>query len=828
MELKKYPLFIYNEPATYSDFKAGINTDPSNENLLPNELRNGLNLHYVTDTLRKRNGAVKVLEMEYLNSINNVQGIFLLTIDKTYIVVAADGQLFYNLYTPNTNVDLKPLPIVINDNEKSFNQQIDLSVLSFDLNDIDHEGYIYAYPNEEKLLRFQNTQEIEAVSYNDRLYITTGTRFVVVYLDVNNLLKAQVMEPYEPNGIEYVDIGPNLISPFPNYHVNNQELNGVKTQIHFVRAVALTENQVEYEAIMTFEQGKSAKDYIFKWEYIDTNNIIIPIESNGNKLIYNSNVFTSGRLTRGATKIVASFQNPDDIIIRCSFAEEFKEQTLEDGTIERLLQKYNEGTEYEYEDFVPNQVIGWFGAANSGKVLNVNRATSDLWKTIQSCRKITADGNKFLLYGDKYNSGQWFKTVIDNPFYITNRGGLSFKTNKNEELIKVIQFKGIIVAFSNSEYLGGNISIVLGNGDDYNDGNQYSPYFRKIVNSVISTDNYKTVQVVENMIFFKYKDTMYMIEGSDLNNEIIEVHSINDKVKQHNKYVAIPWNDNTCISELTPDYYALVWDELKTVINGEIITTRPATRAKIYYKRGYMQGNKVYFPWLVDQSEFFTTRYLMYIDGVSTFLHNNLLIQFQSNEYTDLNQPFETIIRMRAYDLNYPKFSKFINKAHVYYYRGPKQPLDFDIKLYNEAGYLLLEDSVQDKRVLFEGESSTNAILGSSIIETKTFNLPYKFPLLLCDCEIIINNTSDFSLSSITYNYTVTTTPELTRPEVYKNIIRVGTPILLTKESLLQALQRSQTTKVDILNGGGADDFTVEQDTEQVTIVTGGGANDFN
>ena len=828
MELKKYPLFIYNEPATYNDFKAGINTDPSNENLLPNELRNGLNLHYVTDTLRKRNGAVKVLEMEYLNSINNVQGIFLLTIDKTYIVVAADGQLFYNLYNPNTNVDLKPLPVFMFDNEKSFNQQIDLPVRQFDLSDIDHEGYVISIPGEQKLLRFQNTREIEAIAYNDRLYITTGTRFVVVYLTTENTLRAQVVEPYEPNGIEYVDIGPNLLSPFPNYHVKAQELEGVKTQIHFVRAIGLSENQVEYEAIMTFEQGKSANDYIFKWEYVDTNNTIIPIESNGNKLIYNSVITTSGRLTRGATKIVTTFQNPDDIIIRCSFAEEFKEKTNEDGTLERLLQNYNEGTEYEYEDFVPNQVIGWFGAANSGKVLNVNRETNDLWKTIQTCTKITADGNKFLLYGDRYNSGQWFKTVIDNPFYITNRGGLSFKTNKNEELLKVIQFKGIIVAFSNSEYLGGNISIVLGNGDDYNDGNQYSPYFRKIVNSVISTDNAKTVQVVENMIFFKYKDTMYMIEGSDLNNEIIEVHSINDKVKQHNRYVEIPWDDNSCISELTPDYYALVWDEVKSVINNEIITTRPAMRAKIYYKRGYMQGNKAYFPWLVDQSEFFSTRYLLYIDGVSTFLYNNLLIQYQSDVYTDLGLSFETIIRMRAYDLNYPKFSKFINKAHVYYYRGPRQPLDFDIKLYNEAGYLLLEDHVEDKRVLHEGESITSAILGSSIVETKTFNLPYKFPLLLCDCEIKINNTSDFSLSSITYNYTVTTTPELTRPEVYKNIIRVGNPILITKESLVQAIANRQVEKVSILSGGAAEDFKTTPDTEQITIVTGGGANDFD
>ena len=823
MDLKKYPLFIYNEPATYNDFKAGINTDPSNENLLPNELRNGLNLHYVTDTLRKRNGAVKILEMEYLNSINNVQGIFLLTIDKTYIVVAADGKLFYNLYIPNTNVDLIELNITVSDNNKVANQQEDILIRNFDLNDIDHEGYILSIPGEEKLLRFQNNRLVEAVSSNDRLYIATGTRFVVVYLGVNNKLLAQVVNPYEPNGIEYVNIGPNLLSPYPEYHVKGSEFNGVKTQIHFVRAVALSSTQVEYEAIMTFEQGKTAEDYLFKWEYITENNEVIPLRINNNYVIYDS----ANEFTKGLKKVSFVFADPSKVIVRCSFAEEFKEKFDDDGKLIKLKQLYNEGTEYEYEDYVPNQLIGWFGAANSGIVLTSTKSVNDIWKTIQSCTKITSDGNKFLIYGDKYNSGQWFKTVIGNPFYITNRGGLSFKTTKNEELTKVILFKGIIVAFSNSQYLGGNISIVLGNGDDFNDGNQYSPYFRKIVNTVISTDNAYTVQVVENMIFFKYKDTMYMIEGSDLNNEIIEVHSINDKVKQNNKHVEIPWHDNHCISEITSDYYALVWDEEKQIIKNELIVTRPAVRAKIYYKRGYMQGNKAYFPWLVDQSNYFNTRYLMYIDGISTYLYNNLLIQFDSNVYTDLDEPFETIIRMRAYDLNYPKFSKFINKVLLYYYRGPKQPLDIEIKLYNEAGYLLLQDHVADKKVLHDGLIINDSILGSSIVESKTFNLAYKFPLLLSDCEIKINNTSDFSLSSITYNYTVATTPELTRPEVYKNIIRVGNPILLTRESLLQG--QAQAEKVTLLSGGKADDFKPEEEeTEQITIVTGGGANGFN
>ena len=35
---KDYPVYTYDEPATYSDFSGGINTDPSNEHLQPNEI----------------------------------------------------------------------------------------------------------------------------------------------------------------------------------------------------------------------------------------------------------------------------------------------------------------------------------------------------------------------------------------------------------------------------------------------------------------------------------------------------------------------------------------------------------------------------------------------------------------------------------------------------------------------------------------------------------------------------------------------------------------------------------------------------------------------
>ena len=54
---KDYPIYTYDEPSTKSDFTGGINTDPSNEHLLENEMRDCVNMDYLSGALVKRKGA---------------------------------------------------------------------------------------------------------------------------------------------------------------------------------------------------------------------------------------------------------------------------------------------------------------------------------------------------------------------------------------------------------------------------------------------------------------------------------------------------------------------------------------------------------------------------------------------------------------------------------------------------------------------------------------------------------------------------------------------------------------------------------------------------
>ena len=448
----------------------------------------------------------------------------------------------------------------------------------------------------------------------------------------------------------------------------------------------------------------------------------------------------------------------------------------EEFTEEPILRLDNSKRKF---DWIVDEVDGeYFGSATS--VLATNLKPEDTFNIIQSCRKIISDGNKFLLYGDKYNSGSWYKTIIDNPGYITQRGSLSFKTNKNEELIKVIPFNGNIIAFANAENVGGSIHLVTGNGDDYdaNDG-YYSPYRRSTINSSISCDNANTVQVCENIIVFKYFDTLYYISGSELTNEVVSVYSCNDRIKHNNNFVQIPWEDNSCISEVTEDYYALLWKEKYTIDNGDLVLERPAMRVKMYYKIAHEIGNKYYYPWLRDESEYFNVDHIVYIKGKPVYLYNNTLTTFNNEVYTDYNKNYKCLVHFRAEDLNYPKMYKLISNVLIYYHRNQYSKIDFNMIVKNEAGHILLDNSVkrfsiQDLRALKAGDKLIDGEmrLDSTILDSKVFNTDYKFPCLLADTIITAENNKEFSVSSITYNYTATDTPDTTAYDMYADILR--------------------------------------------------------
>lgn len=1060
---KDYPVYTYDEPATYSDFSGGVNTDPSNEHLAQNEMRDCLNMHYKSAALVKRQGASLLCNIKCEDELNNVQGVFLFTHKITYIIIAADGKLYQGFYSPHATIELTRLHIEIPlfDNDFIYNPidvTADLQERLEEAIDKQHDGFVYThtvdkvtgadvsipdklicsvtditntqtfntgdivehnnsyyvaiqdsvnievikpdtvfasiadkkwltlteynqlyapliatqtdiismfyqdatiehtladvvlnnnewvpldnpdnwrpmlngwqagrvvtYNNElyvciqahssytnipgytqeaitkwstvytKKELIFQNYKNIESATYNNKMYLATGTKFVQIELEANQL-RASIVIPHKCSTEEITNIGFNYLSPYPEL-CRETKYNQVITSIGGLLCKKTIGGLYLLQPLMNFANNDTEQDYFFKWEkkvgddwftiYSYKDNIgtragstervkqnLYTIEvTDADKYQYRvsfaksfeqtSEIVTSvwdyNKVYTKGDKISITDENNHTTIYRCTESHDprkciwdtgvysMAEKITSDGKYYNDYETANDGTyvtivaptfakststrvgrklytikngekvfdsidtsadailhektfwEEDYleekiiylnpkngsrigNDWTINKIDGeYFGSATS--ILATDISTNDTYTIIQSCTKITTDGNKFLLYGDKFNSGNWYKTIINNPTYITDRGGLSFKTNKNEELIKVVPFNGNIIAFANSETTGGSIHLVTGNGDDYdaNDG-YYSPYRKSIINVNISCDNPNTIQVCENILVFKYFDTLYYISGSELNNEVVSVYSCNDKIKHNNNFIRIPWDDNDCISEVTDDYYALIWKDKFSIEGDDLILDRPAMKIKMYYKLGQQQNEKIVFPWLRDESQYFNINHIIYIKGKPVYLYNNTLTTFNEEVYTDYGKNYKCLVHFRGEDLNYPKMVKLVNNILVYYHRNQYSKLEFDLVARNEAGHVLLDSSekrfsLSDLRALKAGDTIVDGSvrLDSTILDSKVFNTAYMFPCLLVDTTITAENDKEFSISSVTYNYTTSETPDMTSYDLYANIIR--------------------------------------------------------
>jgi hypothetical protein len=148
-KIQQYPVYVYDEPATYNNFMGGINTDPSNEHLLENEMRDCVNMHYLSGALVKRKGAKEVAKLICDTDLFNIQGVFLFTYKITYIIVAADGKLYYGVFNENTDIHLERLYIQVHLDQSSYvynpqNLFVGLEEHYEELVDRRHEGFIHS------------------------------------------------------------------------------------------------------------------------------------------------------------------------------------------------------------------------------------------------------------------------------------------------------------------------------------------------------------------------------------------------------------------------------------------------------------------------------------------------------------------------------------------------------------------------------------------------------------------------------------------------------------------------------------------------------------
>ena len=812
--IQKIRTYVYDTPATYDQFDGGINTNLSNEALEANELRDGLNCHYVNQSLMNRKGE-KILKKLNLPIDSRPQGDFMFSAEHNdYIISVRNGHIFYGIFEPTVqeidmNLLLVDIPTVTN-RDDAHNYLIDLETRTeVDLTH-DTEGFIYKYyagnnddpsyePSEDeyrKTLIIQNTKRVQGIPAKLSMPDENGKKEEHVYFILASGLRilrieevydpeadqyflyGHVMEAYAPNSWEIGNIGVNNFSPFPNFLID-ETVNVPKTQIGQIQTnpKQLAANNLSQGVTVTAKlntmYGYEKEDLFFKWEArvgADADWKVIHF--------WKSDLNTGGATSKGKDTISLTAANLTalnnsqpitagmEVYFRCTVTSDFQvnydlstktySKDLGDpepditGTlrqdyvadlsiaqyskthiVKKVLTAYNPSlTLQDVQGMTPTQRIQAGYVAPDAEFLKMH-----------SCTKVVSDGTKLIFYDDAYDSCEWYKTVVGQINYLSYGGNLNFRTNKNEKLIGVVVFDSNIVVFSDNETLGGNISVVTGNGDDYNDGDYYSPYKRLIVNTSVSCDAYNTIQVAENYIIFKYRRDIYMLDTNDLDGERVQVVTINDKVKQRLNNVEFPLDRirepksnediehdfheySRCLkpdeifSEVCDGYYGLIFPrqgfhydtfnypenalkhyegsnpEYIEKLRGrkiENISVKPGLRWKCYFRNGhiYEATSKTFFPWLRDVSPYLNIVSVIDINGESSMVTDTgLIVQFNDDEYKGLElNNYKVRMSTRCYDMTLPTLCKFMDNLNVYYNRDFSENLYCDMFVKNESGY---------------------------------------------------------------------------------------------------------------------------------------------
>lgn len=826
--IQKVRTYVYDTPATYTQFDGGINTNLSNEALEANEIRDGLNCHYVNQSLVNRRGE-KIIKKLNLPINDRPQGDFMFSAEhRDYIICVRNGHIFYGVYTnSNETIDMNLLLVDIQHTQHRDdceNYLIDLETKEeVDLTE-DTEGFIYHFyagnnedpeyvpdPDEyADTLIIQNTKRVQGIPVKINLnpngstnvpnakgylnkevtyfVMATGLRLLRIEekYDENSeeyYLYGYILEAYCPNSWEFQNIGVNNLSPFPNHYID-EAANVPKTLIGQIvtepKTLSLNNcNQgITCTAKVNCLKGYEKQDLYYKWE------ARVGKGSDWQVIWFWDAAFNNNQTSKGKTSITLTGQQlvtlkgnalaqGDEVFFRCTLTSDFqrsydlnnKTYSLDRGDGELYLG----GGSAKRQDLVADQAIAQYSKTHISRTVATAYypeytlqycreqgwndpatrsshgyvAPDDQFLHIHSCTKVVSDGSKLLFYDDAYNSCEWYKTVISKPDYLSYGGNLNFRTNKNEKLIGVCVFDSHIVVFSDNETLGGNISVVTGNGDDYNDGEYYSPYKRVIVNTSVSCDAYNTIQIAENYIIFKYRRDIYQLDSKELDSERIDVVTINDKVKQKLNDVEFPLDRireprlnedladdfheyNKCLkpdeifSEVCDGYYGIIFphqgfhmdtyeypeDALKYYegsnqeyidkLHGrkiENITVKPGLRWKCYFRNGhqYQSTSKIFFPWLRDTSKYLNIVGVLDINGETTMVtENGELVQFNNEDYDGLDEyNYKVKIVTRCYDMELPTLCKFMDNLNVYYNRDFTDIINCDMYVKNEAGYYI-------------------------------------------------------------------------------------------------------------------------------------------
>lgn len=449
---------------------------------------------------------------------------------------------------------------------------------------------------------FQKDRMVEAVQYGDKLFIATGTKLVEY-----NGVTASVVTPYSPIPMEALYVGLNGLADNPNLlltdgNATNLEISGVTVD----KQKGIVNTESTFTAYINAPVGMTVE---YKWQYrrkdADT---FLPTDA----------TFGTGNKT---------FKFKPTELVDYELRVYAKQQGQADNTA-----VFYSIPHYAVTSYNENQVEDYSG--------------------IHTCNRIIKHWDRLILYGDTVNKNLIHISHLQNPRYFPLNNTLAFDTDKQEPLVKLVQYRDFIVAF-----LPSSIQALYGTNP--------KEYRRVRLHTGLGCVAPETPQVFGNHIAFLAKDGVYILKSFGNSESRINVEKIDLKIAN----LIPPYVENE-------DACAVVFDD-----QYQICFPKEKKRYRFYRQLGY---------WTMDESPYFDfcRFYEWNGDLVVQRQSSGEVFQFDDDVWQDIDHVYEDYIETKSYDFGLPYNPKKAKEVQVLIGLN-KYDTNLSVDVWGDSGQIL-------------------------------------------------------------------------------------------------------------------------------------------
>lgn len=449
---------------------------------------------------------------------------------------------------------------------------------------------------------FQSEREVEGVEYMGALYIATGSGLV----EYSGGEKAKLIEPYVPNTLEFLYLGGNLLFDDPNSVL--RQTDGQALKIDYIVPTPrkpVTGETVKFVVYYTASPENRNKEWFrFFWKYKGAPDSTLQ-------------VFRDWKTGAGANEVTTWFGLTGDLEIVVQAA-------------------YTVSPDVPPNDILEEARIPKF------TVTAVKEDDESVKTTIKNCNKIIVHHERLLLYGDTVNKNLVYMSYIQNPAYFPSYTTIQFENLYNEPLLKLIQYRDVLLAFSEN-----TIQCLT--------GSSAADFKRSMVNTSLGCIAPNTVTIVGNHVAFLSADGVYVLKSLNFSEARMNVEKIDAQIKS-----LIPRDSSAC-ALYNDGQYHLCYPNL-------------GIRFRYY---------TIFGTWTMDKSD--ALRFVKMfvheekVNGLNAELGS--VLEEVPGIYTDVSQNYEMLIETKMFDFGAPYNTKKLKRLNIMFGTS-EQKSEANLKVY--------------------------------------------------------------------------------------------------------------------------------------------------